>query len=112
MNEMAQARYKNLKFIQKNWNLSDEDLCVIFRVEASDLQQWHRVQSVTLTSVEAIIVSLMRLYEVTTDKFKSPKDQIAWLTTAHPSLDNTSPIQSIADDPKNAMLVTSLLLPN
>lgn len=112
MKEIFAAQYKNLKFIQKSWKLSDEDLCVIFRVDNEDVQQWHQRQSINSNSVEAQITSLMRLYEVVSEKFKNDKEAQKWLTTVNPSLNGDSPIQCIADDPHQIALVTSLLNPN
>lgn len=111
MNEVSRSRYKNLRFIQKNWQLSDEDLCIIFRVEHEDLQQWHQVKSISSTSVEGMLLSLMRLYETVSEKM-NPAQSVAWLTTPHDALDFVSPIQAIADDPQKISLVISILSPN
>lgn len=111
MNDVSKSRYQNLRFIQKNWQLSDEDLCIIFRVEHEDLEQWHQRKSISSTSVEGMLFSLMRLYDTVSETMSSSQ-AIEWLTTPHDALDFESPIQAIADNPQKISLVISILSPN
>jgi hypothetical protein len=109
--DLSQARYKNLRFIQKQWNLTDEELSLLFKVEYGVVLEWHRLKTIKLKDVEDIIESLMGLYEMTSERFKNEDDLNDWFITPLEVLDKKSPLQVMLENPLNINLVKMILNP-
>lgn len=109
--ELASARYKNLRYIQKNWDLSDEELSLLFKVELETIEEWHQRRVLPqVKSLQDLVEDLMDLYERAQARFES--ETMDWLITPSKEIDGLSPLQALLTSPAYIPILKMILNPN
>lgn len=108
--ELSGARYKNLRYIQRNWELSDEELSLFFKVDMETIEEWHQRRSLPqLKSLEELVEDLMDIYERATAKYQ--EETVSWLVEPVKDLDGLSPLQALLTSTAYVPMVKMLLTP-
>ena len=98
--------------IRDRWELSDEELAMMFKVELEDIEEWHQRQSLPqVKSVGDIVEDLMSLFEMVNEKFKG-EEADDWIITAIDDFEGMSPLEAILENPHNIATLKMILSPN
>lgn len=109
--EKLSAIFKTLNYIKKDWDLSYERLGSYVRLSKTTTERWLKHNSATPPSENEIelIIHFIAIYKNLNQIFDSKENQISWLNSEHPALNNKKPIDLISDSIEGLILTRRYL---
>lgn len=100
--EARHVLFKALAKVQERWGFQNQEMAAMLHIAPTTYGVWMRKEEVPISKppykpeTEAVI-SLMAIHRSLSAMFRSPRDQVLWLKSIHPSFRGKSPFGYAAE---------------